>query len=98
MNPMVRKQFDQIATLLEDVRTLLADQTDAIDRQHEDKDDLLQEQWGYRKEIATLKRLAEDYDVLDVENQTLLGDRDKLRAHLARILTYAKALSETDRS
>lgn len=95
MNPMVRKQFDQLASLLEDVRAFLEDQKDTIDRQHEDKDDLVQEQWGHKKEIATLNRLAEDYDALDTENETLREERDKLRSHIDRILSYAKALAET---
>jgi len=92
MNRLVAKQFDQIDAAISDVRELMAEVREAMQKQQETRDELLMENWGSKKELATLHRMARDYERLESENTKLRGMLDDFRDRLGRVLACTKAL------
>ena len=95
MTPMVQKQLATIRGLLSELREVLEANQNEVQKQHAEKEDLLQDKWRERKELTTLRRVSDDYDELDEENKRLRSEKAKLGQHLNTILTHTRALQNT---
>ncbi len=92
MHPLLEKKIEQIDGQLAGLRETLEANRDELAKQHEEKEDLLQEQWRHRKRMTTLDRLAKDYDALEAENKRFRAERKRMRDGLAAILRLTKSL------
>jgi hypothetical protein len=92
MNPILGKYLrdisDEIEKLSEEVTTLREEQVlQAVD--HERR---ASEHWNRQTELAVTRRMAEDYDNLDKNNQQLKDMQVQLRQRLRQMLTLIRAL------
>lgn len=97
MTPMVQKQFATIRELLKELRTVLETNQEEVQKQHAEKEELLQGKWRERKELTTLRRISDDYEELDKKNERLQADKTKLGRHLKAILRHTRALQNSTR-
>lgn len=92
MNPLLRRKFDHLESQLAALAEVLeANRADVV-QQHEEKENLLQEQWRQRKHMTTLSHIAGDYDALDEQNKRYAQERQAMRERLEELLKVAKAL------
>ena len=92
MNPLLKAQFDAIVQQLDTLETVLEANREDVNRQHEEKEDLLQEKWRQRKHLTTLDRIAKEYDELTAETARYREERGEIRQQLADIVNLSKAL------
>lgn len=92
MNPLLEKKFERVRAQLEQLREVLEANREDTQRQHEEKEDLLQEQWRQRKRSTTLSRIAEDYDALETENEAFRDDQEQIKERMGRLLKYTRSL------
>ena len=97
MNTLLKQKFDHVRQRIDELRNVLQENREDVMQQHAEKEDLLQEKWRDRKHVTPLNRIAEDYDVLDEQNQAYAGERKEIRERLARVLQFTKALQKTYR-
>jgi hypothetical protein len=95
MNPLIKRQFDIIHEEIGRLRETLAANRDAVEKQRAQQKAALQENWRAKREAATLRPIAEDYDELDEENKRLRAEREALQKHLEEILRHTRALQNT---
>lgn len=98
MNRMLKKRLELIEGRLGELADLLQGNREEAVRRQEEKEELVKDQWTYRKEVATLNWIAEDYDRLEKEKRLMETQREDLRERLRRILNYTKVLSSAHRS
>ena len=98
MNPIVAQQIRQITQRIQELHGILDERQDHARQQLEQIETLRLEQFRMRKELATVKRLAEDYDALNEETERLRAQHAELRESLTKILGWTKALNEGLRS
>ncbi len=92
LNPLLAKKLQDLDALAHDLRDSFASASEALQRQHEEKENMQQEQWRLQKDLAALKRIADDFDALADLTERYKRQRAEVRAGLERILTHAKAL------
>ncbi len=92
MNPLIRKKLDQIQSLVEEMGEVLRSNDAEVKKQHAEKEALLQKEWKRQKELTTLNRIAEDYDLLKSENDRLADERRQLKQRVDNLLKMAKSL------
>ena len=92
MDPMVQRKIEQIDQQLAGLRETLEKSRAELAQQHQEKEDLLQEQWRNKKKMTTLDRVTKEYDALQDENRRYAKERKQLRDQLARLLTLTKSL------
>jgi len=93
MNQMVTTQLRRIEGAVEELQTVLQDLREDAHKQTLEREKLLQEQWGHRKQIAALSRAADDYDELAAECESLRETHRQIRAILQKVLSHTKALA-----
>ena len=98
MNPLVLTQVKEINRQIEALRSALANHKAKLEQTADDRERLLKETWRERKEVATLQRMAQDYDALDAENKHLKETVSELQDRLRQVLTHLKALAAEFRS
>ena len=92
MNPILQKQFENLEHQVQQLRDVLAKNSEELQKQHGEKEDLLQEKWRQRKELTTLNRIASDFDAVDGENEQNREERKEIREDLSKIMHLTKAL------
>jgi chromosome segregation ATPase len=92
MNPILQKQFENLEHQVQQLRDVLAKNSEELQKQHGEKEDLLQEKWRQRKELTTLNRIASDFDAVDGENEQYREERKEIREDLSKIMHLTKAL------
>ena len=92
MNPLIQKQFQDIEDSIDGIRYAFARLQKDAQHQQDQRDKLLQELWSKRKELASLNRLAEDYDSVEAKAQQYEAQKRELRERLRRVLDSLKAL------
>ena len=92
MNPILQKQFENLEQQVQQLRDVLAKNSEELQKQHGEKEDLLQEKWRQRKELTTLNRIASDFDAVDGENEQYREERKEIREDLSKIMHLTKAL------
>ncbi|HIJ66529.1 MAG TPA: hypothetical protein HPP77_11335 [Candidatus Hydrogenedentes bacterium] len=92
MSPLVRAQIKHINKAVADLRDLLRDSRERTESAQAERDRLLTEQWSLRKDLATLKRVANDSDAILADNERLRTQRAEIQNRLARILHCTKGL------
>jgi cell division protein FtsB len=98
MNPDVQTRVQRITDTLEDLRLAVRNVNAALDRQQEEREKLVQDQWRKSKMLATLQHSAEDFQALKAELESLKARRQALKEHLRRLRNYSKALAAELRS
>ncbi len=93
MNPLIQSQLTEINRQVQALRDAVAQANEKDALHAQDQERTQQEQWRYRKEIATLQRIAKDYDALETENDRLTDLNHDVRNRLRRILACTKALT-----
>ena len=92
MNPLLLKRLETLEKQISRIEASVQAKTIDVQKQHEEKARLLEEQWGQRKRMNTLNRIAEDYDELDKEVEAYREERGEIRRTLEQILTRTRAL------
>jgi len=69
-----------------------------IDRLVVERDLLLQDKWRQDKELATLRRISQEYDELMDENALFKARHDAVRERLRAVLVQVRALASELRS
>lgn len=92
MNPLLRQKFEHVERQLAALAEVLEQNRQDVLQQHQEKEDLLQEQWRQRKRMTTLTHIATDYDELQAQNDAYARERVTLREDLESLLKVAKAL------
>ncbi len=92
MNPLVRKQLQQINLAIHDIRDAAAEARHQTDEQTQHRDKLLQDTWRQSKELATLRRNADLADHLQEQHQQDLKRLHDARHALENLLHAIKAL------
>lgn len=92
MNPLIQSRINALKNCAVDIASAFAAAARELEKQHAEKEALLQEQWRQRKTITTLNRLSVDFDALEAENEILRKQREALRASFESVLRHAKAL------
>jgi DNA repair exonuclease SbcCD ATPase subunit len=92
MNPLLKNQFDSVRKQLDSLKTVLQENQDELQKQHTEKEDLLQEKWRNRKHLTTLERIEGDYDSVEAENDRYRQERTEIREDLNQIVSLTKAL------
>lgn len=93
MNPLVKKQTDQILELLRRLREAYDERADESCKAAAARNKLKQENWRQRRDLAALQHMAEDYHDLQKDHDSLQDRQDRLRQHLRDLLAFVKALS-----
>jgi len=92
MDPMVQSKITQIDQQLAGLRETLEKGRAELAKQHQEKEEMLQEQWRGRKKLTALERVSKEYDALLDENQRYAAERKHLRERLGKLLTLTKSL------
>ena len=92
MNPLLKAQFDAIVEQLDTLESVLENNRQEVNKQHEEKEELLQEKWRQRKHVTTLDRIAKEYDEVEAENSQYREERTEIRKQLTDIVNLSKAL------
>jgi cell division septum initiation protein DivIVA len=98
MDPMVQRKIEQIDQQLAGLRETLEKSRAELALQHQEKEEMLQEQWRNRKKMTALDRVSKEYDALQAENRRYAKERKQLREQLARLLTLTKSLRNSFRA
>jgi hypothetical protein len=93
MNPLTAKALDQINEALDDLDQILQERAEKIKTQHEEREDVLKENWRRSKEIAVLEHGRKEYEELAEEHRILSDNQKKLTEHLRRLLDCTKAFN-----
>lgn len=92
MNPLVQSQLRQIGETIEALRNAIEEARERQQDKEQQRDKLLTDHWRTSKELATMRRAAENYDSLE-EQTDRHKDRDRdLQARLRRVLECVKSL------
>jgi cell shape-determining protein MreC len=92
MNPILDTQFDTVRNQLKELKTVLVKNQEEVQKQHKQKEDLLQEKWRNRKHLTTLERIEDEYDSVEDENTRYREERAVIRESLNTIVQLSKAL------
>jgi small-conductance mechanosensitive channel len=92
VNPMLAKKLEELETVADDLRAAFAAAAATAEKHLEEREETQQELWRHQKDLAGLKRLADDYNNLSDANERYRSQRDQVRQGLERILSHAKAL------
>ena len=92
MNPLIKRQLDEIEGNLDALGAALARAKEDSQEGAKEREGLLKDQWRQRKELATVQRITDDYDALEAENARLKETLAQLRERLARVREFTKAL------
>jgi len=98
MNPLIRKQLDQLNSGLAQLQELLDEARLATREERDKREKLLQQHWRESKEYITLGRAAKDLANMKEENQRLRTERIEIQQHLRRVLDLTHAISSEFRS
>ncbi|MBI5093213.1 MAG: hypothetical protein HZB26_12335 [Candidatus Hydrogenedentes bacterium] len=90
---MVKNQIAEITRAAQQLGEILARQNEALKERELERDKIQKELWSARKEITTLKRIADDFDTVDQENEVLREQRGQVKTTLHRMLQQVKALA-----
>jgi hypothetical protein len=97
MHPLLEAKIEQLDRQLDALHETFKASREELAKQHKEKEELLQEQWRQRKHMATLDRLAKDYDALEAENKRFQSERKRIRDGLRAILKLTKSLRNGQR-
>ncbi len=89
---MVQSRIAQIDQQLAGLCETLEKNRAELALQHQEKEEMLQEQWRGRKKLTALERVSKEYDEMLDENRKYAAERKQLRARLAKLLTLTKSL------
>ncbi len=92
MNPLLKKKLEHIQRQVDELQGVLQVNHEDVLRQHQEKEDLLQERWSERKRVTTLDRIAKDYDVLEEQNSVYAQERKEIKERLTRVIRFTKSL------
>jgi len=92
MDPMVQSKIEQIDQQLAGLRETLEKNRAELALQHQEKEEMLQEQWRGRKKLTALERVSKEYDALQDDNRKYAAERKQLRDRIAKLLTLTKSL------
>ncbi len=98
MNGDVQARIQQLTETVEELRLAVRNINASLDRQQEEKEKLVQDQWRKSKILATLQHNADDFKALTDEIESLKAQRETLKTHLRRLRGYSKALASELRS
>lgn len=90
---LIQEELEAIQACIEELESLLKRAHSHLAKQQEEWELGRQEQWRLKKELAALKRLNEEYDAIEAENQMLKTRQEALRETLKSVLAATKALS-----
>lgn len=93
MNPLIKKQTDQIIELLHCLHDAFRERDEDLRKARDDKERLVQENWRQKKNLAVLQQLSADYDDLQHDYSALQSRQQQLRQRLRKLLTHIRALS-----
>ena len=93
MNPLIRKQLDQLNSGLGQLQELLDEARLATREERDKREKLLQQHWRESKEYVTLGHAAKDLATMREENQRLRTERIEIQQHLRRVLDLTRAIS-----
>jgi uncharacterized protein YdiU (UPF0061 family) len=92
MNPIIKKRLETLQKQVQDLESLFLAVEERSKRHLEDRERAQEEQWRSRKELSTLRRVADDYDALLEESESYRNERQTLRSTLETILKRTRAL------
>jgi len=92
MNPLIKKRIDHLNAAVDRIEETLEQNRQEVLKQHEEKEELLQEQWRQRKRMTTLNHIAEEYDALEAESRRYAEERRDIRLALTGLLSQTRAL------
>ena len=92
MHPLVESQLTELTSAITGAEHLVAHLESEIIRLEELRNDLQQEQWRLKKELAALQRLEADYEELNNQNGRLQVVNAELREGLKSLLAQTRAL------
>lgn len=92
MNPLIKKRVEQLNASVEALAETLERNRAEVLKQHEEKEELLQEQWRQRKRMTALDHVAQEYDALEAENRRYAEERKEMRTALTGLLSKTRAL------
>jgi cell shape-determining protein MreC len=90
---LIEQQLEDMAASIEALHDVLEKAKAHVEKQRNDRETALREQWRLQKEASAMRHLQEEYDALFEENERFRGDRHRLREGLRRVLTYARSLA-----
>ena len=92
MNPILQTQLNTLTEQLDTLESVLVANRQDVNKQHEEKEAMLQKEWEQRKEVTTLNRIADDFDEVDEQNDQYRKEREEIRKKLNEIVHLTKAL------
>jgi hypothetical protein len=92
MNPILKKQFDTVKNQLKELETVLEKNQAEVQKQHDEKSELLQKEWSNRKRLTTLERIEVDFESVAADNDRYRDERVEIRENLNSIVELSKAL------
>jgi septation ring formation regulator EzrA len=94
MNPLVRKQFQQLNAQLGRLHEAVVAQRAQNARQQKAREELLQNFWRTEKEVATLQAGQQAYTELQARNRELEALTTTLEEELTAVHAHLKSLRE----
>lgn len=94
MNPLIKSYLDQIDAEVADLAEHTGHLKEELAEIGAARDELRKEVWSKDKELSVQKSAAQGFAELRERNAALEARETELRAHLAKVLGYTKALTE----
>ena len=93
MNPIIKKQFEQIQASLDTLEDALRHQEETIRLQKSKTEEAVQRHWTQSRELAQLRGLADQTATLRERNAVLMARHEQMRERLQYLLEQTRVLT-----
>ncbi len=94
MHPILKQKLKQLQGQIAQLDEVMSEQQDDLQGLHQEKSEILQEQWRHRKESVTLGHMTDDFADMSDDLDAVTKREAEVEKKLLKLLSYTKTLRE----